>query len=143
MLRIEGVLWVGLVGAALLGGCSNDGGQPCLAPTNCPAITSASSVAIVVPTGLPSPLVEVAGDSNCIVLLVDVPDAGDSFQPIQVQELLLTQGQPATCLVRGTLADGTEVAGTVTFQPVTNGCCPGFKAVAGPFGPVDAGADAR
>jgi hypothetical protein len=91
---------------------------------------------------LPSPLVEVAGDSTCLVELGNVPDAGALDQPVFVQELLLTQGQAATCPIRGTLADGTEVAGSVTFEPLM-GCCPGFKVVTGAFGPVDAGADAH
>jgi hypothetical protein len=121
--------------SSMVAGCV-DANPPC-AVRSCPAITK---TAAFVPTGLPSPLVDVTGDSNCLAQLTGADDAG-ADPAVFVQVLILTPGQSTVCQLRGTLADGTVVAATLTFLP-QQGCCPDFTPVPSTFAPVDAGADA-
>ena len=139
MRYLEALLAGVALSSVLVAACVENQGPPC-AVQSCPPI---SKVAFFSPTGLPSPLIAVTGDSTCIALRVLDEDGGSVDGLVQVQELLLTAGQSAVCQLHGTLADGTEVAGALTFKPVMNGCCPDFTTVPPTFISVDGGTDAR
>jgi hypothetical protein len=91
---------------------------------------------LYLPNNLPSPLVAITADSPCEASLI----AGNNGSDVRVEDPNATPGQTLTCHLHGRLADGSLVAASVTFQPVS-GCCPTFTATGGNFSPTDAGTD--
>jgi hypothetical protein len=119
------ILIVGVAAAAA--GCMS---TKCI-PT-CPPLAGSY---LYVPSGLPSPLVNVSADSPCVAKLM--PGEGDPAALYVTYD----NGTDGVCILHGGLADGQTVTATVSFVLETGGCCPGFAVSGGEFALSDAGTD--
>jgi hypothetical protein len=116
----------GLVG----GGCG--GWDECSGVHHCPAALYGE---VDVPADLPAPIISVTTDAACSTFRADTSPTAPVIVGVKGT---IDAGSTLTCQVHAQLADGTEVAASVSFRPLS-GCCSSLStAVGGPttFAPI-------
>jgi len=113
------------IGAAALAssqtGCGN-----CTGTYNCPAALYGE---VNIPADLPAPITKITADEPCTAVRLD----SSPTAPVLVSvKGTIDANRTVTCHVHAQLSDGTQLAASVSFQPLV-GCCSNLStAIDGP-----------